>query len=326
MRKVLAGWVWVALLQGAGPALAFEVVDTDQAAVTMPGMTRAFVDPALQVLPQIESDSAVGVQSGQSLRAFKGRYKGDWTIRWDRRSDRPNLIQGSGVPLLPGHAGADASTSAQASTVPVELDAVVAAVEGFRKEVEPLLRLDGIDLRLDRQRSASFGADPDRWFVNLAQYHQGLPVRGAYAYFRIVHGNVVQFGTQRVAEVDIDVTPAQPREDAWRSALGQLQLAPGASVAEIVEPGELLLLPSAPPAGADRGSYRGPSGRGYAHRLAWRFVYRLAGILATYEMLFDAHTGRIIEVRDLNAYADATVEGGVFLSTNTEPEVSVPLP
>ena len=37
-----------------------------------------------------------------ATRAFFERYSADWDVRWDARSDRPHLIQGRGVPIVPG--------------------------------------------------------------------------------------------------------------------------------------------------------------------------------------------------------------------------------
>jgi len=313
----------MALLAGAAQA----VVEVSDAQPGAPGMTRAFVDASLRVTPQLESAASLPAREQQVLSAFQGRFKGTWEVRWDHRSDRPNLVQGSGIAVLPGSAsGLDAQAFGVAAGAAVELDTAAQALTRFIDEAQPLLRLDGIDLRLDRQRSLPYGEGRTHWFVQFAQYHDGVRVEGAYAFFRVSHGNLVQFGSQRVAEVGIDVTPALSREAAWDAAVAQLQLEPGARIEEIIEPGERVLYPvSADGAGAGT-AFRGAAGSGYAHRLVWRYVYRLAGIRATYELLFDAHANRILEVRDRNAYADATVEGGVFLTTNTEPEVVMPLP
>jgi hypothetical protein len=36
------------------------------------------------------------------LSSFLHQHPGPWEVRWDVRSDRPHLIQGVGIPLVPG--------------------------------------------------------------------------------------------------------------------------------------------------------------------------------------------------------------------------------
>ena len=36
------------------------------------------------------------------LQSLAANFGGSWEVRWDLRANRPHLIQGSGIPLIPG--------------------------------------------------------------------------------------------------------------------------------------------------------------------------------------------------------------------------------
>lgn len=60
--------------------------------------------------------------------------------------------------------------------------------------------------------------------------------------------------------------------------------------------------------------------------MAWKFVFRLPEDAATYEVLFDALRNQVLQVHNLTVSVDATVSGGVYPTTNTDPETVVAFP
>jgi len=283
--------------------------------------------PNLDVTPSLlmdaQRDSAIDARAA----AFKQQAGGSWDVRWDTRGDRPNLLQGSGVPLVPGRGNTLAPAQfGAASAADVSLATVAREARRFIDAQSVLLELDGIDLRLDSERSVAYGKGNTFWSIEFAQYQGDVRVDGAFVFVRIAQGNVVQFGAERIAAVGIGVQPALPREQAFYLAWQELAFPLDTLLAETIEPGELRIYPTAPAGEAAAVAFAGTRGHGYEHVLAWRYVFRVAGNPATWEVLFDAHANRVIGVRDLNDYVDATVSGGVYPTTNTDPETVIPYP
>ncbi|MBA8883804.1 proprotein convertase P-domain-containing protein [Dokdonella fugitiva] len=309
-------------------AFAIQPVTPDQRAAH-PKLQRAFVAPELDVQPELEASETItaGAASRAAVAGFAQRYGGSWDMRWDRRSDRPNLIQGSGIALVPGRGNSlrDADVGLAAGDR-VDLAVVETRLQDFITANADLLKTDGLDFALDPESSIAYGKNDSHWFVEFMQVKDGVRVQGANLFFRIAAGNIVQFGSNAVAPVAIDVQPVSTRENAFDLALRELDFPAGTRVDEIVEPGELLVLPVAPAGEAAKANYFGEAGQGYRHRLAWRFVFRLDGDVTTYQVLFDAHTNRVIEVRDLNDWVNATVTGGIYPTTNSDTEVVRPMP
>lgn len=313
----------------SSPAPAIQPVEPGQGLHTK--LSRPFIAPELQVQPDLEPSLQLAagayVPMKNGVAGFLQRQGGRWELRWDRRSDRPNLIQGSGVPLLPGKGNSlTAAGLGLAAGATIDLAVVETRLRDFIAGNEELLQTRGLDFRLDPASSTAYGDGDTHWFVEFAQYAGGVRVDRANLFFRISHGNIVQFGEELVAPVAIDTRPSITRTDAFDAAWRELAFPAGTRIVQTREPGELVLLPMAL-SGEQRGeTYAGPTGAGYAHRLAWRFVFRVDDDDATYEVLFDAHAGSIVEVRNLAAYADATVTGGIYPTTNTDPEVIEPMP
>ena len=315
------------LIMLAPIATAIQPVTPDQNA--QPKLTRAFLAPELNVQPELEA--TVGLNAGVSphagVSAFVQRNGGQWEMRWDRRADRPNLVQGSGIALIPGRGNQlDMASLGLAASDSIDLAVVETRLRDFIEANSDLLKTDGLDFRLDPQGSIPYGDGHSHWFIELAQMKNDVPVRGANLFFRISHGNIVQFGSHLVAPVEIDTQPVSTRANAFDLAVQELGFPAGTTIETIVEPGELQLLPVTPAGEEAQPNYFGATGAGYAHRLAWRFVFRVNDDVTTYQILFDAHSNRVIEVSNLTVNADATVTGGIYPTTNTDPEIVVPMP
>ncbi|HJU41072.1 MAG TPA: hypothetical protein VJ724_15995, partial [Tahibacter sp.] len=312
-------------LVAAAPALAIAPVEDSgplpESSSKRP--VRAFVADALDVLPSLSASNAEATR----VAPFQARYGGTWEVRWDDRGDRPNVVQGSGVPLIPGRGN---TLSPQAFGVAreseIDLGTVAGAARRFVDANADLLATDGIELVLDADRSVVAGGDAPVWFLEFGQYANGVRVDGAFVYVRVAQGNVVQFGAERVGDVAIDTTPALTREAAFQRAWDELGFPAGTSVGDFLEPGALRIYPTQPAGGASGEAYRGVKGAGYAHVLAWRYVFRLAGDDATWQLVVDAKTNRVIDARDLTVNVDAHVSGGIYPTTNSDTEVVVDFP
>ncbi len=304
--------VLIALL--AMPALAVapprEVMDT--------AGKYGFSTPALHVQPSLETvPLKAGAASGKpGLDRFMDKHSSEWEVRWDRRGDRPHLLQGAGIALVPG-----AGNQLKAAGRELTLADVESAIRGFMATGD-VLGVEGFDLRLDTQASAVSGQNRHFWNVELQQYHDGLPVAGAKAFFRLSHGNLIQLGTERLAAVKIDTRPsvdARAAFDEARRALGLEQ-----PIREMTDSGSLLIHPVMAEDGQLGELYAGAPGDGYRHRLVWRYIFFVEGDEHRYQILADAHTGEVLEYLDLTYFAQVT--GDVYPTTNTDPLVTVGFP
>ncbi|WP_386069199.1 PKD domain-containing protein [Tahibacter sp. UC22_41] len=296
-----------------------------------PKLSRPFLAPELHVTPTQEASVMLGSEPSRTYGAampFQQRYGGTWEMRWDRRADRPNLIQGSGVALIPGRGNSLTlqSMGLRASET-VDLAVVEARLLDFVAANADLFKTDGLEFTLDTNSSVAYGKDNTHWFVEFAQLKNGVPVKGANLFFRIAHGNIIQFGSNRVAPVTVDTIPVSSREKAFDMALGELAFPAGTKIVEWLQTGTLELLPAAPERSLERETaYAGIAGAGYVHRLAWHYTFRVNDDATTYDVLVDAKTNRVIEVNDLTLNVSAVVDGGVFETVNTLPEVVKPMP
>ncbi|MCP4654589.1 MAG: hypothetical protein GY856_04115, partial [bacterium] len=288
-----------------------------------PGSTE-FSTPAFRVSPALEIYE-VGSTRAYSLGAvpdFFAGYSERWEVRWDVRSDRPHLIQGVGIPLLPGR-GNDLRREELGLSQARDLGLrdVEGLLHGFMAEQSGLLGISQIDLRLDPERSLVYGANDYLWLMEFQQFHEGVPVERAKVFFRVNHGNIIQFGTSHVADVEIDTTPTVNRLRALRSGLKAV----GASRPSwMVDRGSLKIYPTMGDDEKPAEAYLGANGMGYQHRLVWEFVFRLEGDDHAYKLVVDAHSGKVLEYLDLARFA--TVQGDVYPVTNTDPLETVGFP
>ena len=284
------------------------------------------VSPSLRTLRGSEAESLAFLQAtaaGEGLQSMMRDSSPDWEIHWDARADRPHLVQGAGYPILPG--AGNLMTHAEVGRYgerTLELADVERLVRGFIDRYPGLLRVDPRTLRLDPTRSG--GAGNGRvWFVELQQFHRGVPVEGASVFFRINNGNLVQFGADRIGDVRVKMVPRSDRPRVFRQLLRKLGIR-SSELSEIVNAGTLKIHPALTPGERPGHAFRGRPGAGYAHRLVWEFVFRRVDDPTTYKAVVDAHSRELLQILDLNRYAE--VKGGVYPTTNTDPETVVGFP
>ncbi|HEV8581392.1 MAG TPA: hypothetical protein VGX68_20185 [Thermoanaerobaculia bacterium] len=282
--------------------------------------------PDLEVQPSLEIQ-ARGSQKAlenPALQRFFVFHSDEWEVRWDQRSNRPNLIQGAGIPLLPGSGNnlraADLKLTPGAGARAAE---VGARLRAFMDEFPELLGTANFDLRLDAGSTVNVGEEKQLWFVEFQQFHRGVPVEGAKVYFRINNGNIVQFGTERVAEVRTGVRPRIDRVAALAAAVRFLGFRPN-EIQEIRNPGTLKLVPALTAGERPGEKFVGAPGSGYRHYLVWELEFRRAGDTAVYQAQVDAKSGEVLSLVDRTSYAQVT--GGIYPTTNTDPETVVGFP
>lgn len=317
-------------LASVSPAVAIDVrrPATDPGVRVAPG----YAAPELIVTPALvtyDANAALAAAPADALQRFFAEHSSNWEVRWDQRNARPHLIEGVGLPLLPGagntltpdSAGLDAARA-------LDLRDVERLVRDLLARYPELFRVSPGDLRLDPRRSAIL--DGGRLiYVELQQTHAGVPVEGASLYFRIRHGNLVQFGADTLAEVGVRAVPSRSRDQAFDALLSATGLP--VSQLNVSDRGTLKLLPMLTAGERPGEAFEGQAGRGYAHVLAWEFRFTRAGDVASYHALVDARTGRLLRFEDENRTADAVrvpnqVVGGVYPQTNTDTETVMGFP
>ena len=287
-----------------------------------------FGSPLLEVQPSLEIQAHGSRKSlaNPALQRFFAFQSDEWEVRWDTRAERPNLIQGVGIPLLPGRGNKLALADLKLAHAggPTVAD-VEAKLRAFLADFPELLNVAGFDLRLDARSTVNAGDDKQLWSVEFQQFHRGVPVEGAKVYFRINNGNIVQLGADRVVEVR---TGAKPRIDR-AAALAAVVHALGFQVDEIqkiTNPGTLKFVPALTAGEQPAETYKGAAGGGYRHLLVWEVEFRRAGDPVTWQAKVDARSGQILSIVDANDYVAAQVSGGIYPVTNSDPEVVRPLP
>jgi hypothetical protein len=227
----------------------------------------------------------------------------DWNVTWDTRSNRAHLVQGPGVEWSTG--GKWVSPKAGG----LQLDDVAAQARAFMSDNTDLFNIDQADLVLDESQSGTFGDRDQLTFVTFQQIYEGLDVEGATVFFRLNSGKLRSFGTVRVAELNLNTRANVDKADALQRVLDHAGFLAG-DVTELLNDGELKIVPTLPPGNSAGHAYVGAPGNGYRHALVREISFRRVGDAATYGALVDARSGRVLELVDQNDYA--TVKGGVM--------------
>ena len=287
--------------------------------------SRELSSPGLDAQPSLVTvrRAASGATRGE-LQRFLAEHSSQWEIRWDTRSDRPNLVQGAGVPVLPGRGNtltrSRVGLSGQGAVTVSDVERVLRA---FMDDYPELFGIAQEELVLNPRSTVNVGERGEIWLVEFQQVHDGVPVEGANVYFRINNGNLIQFGTDRIADVKTATRPSVNPEEAFAATLDALA-SDVSEVSEILSAPELKLLPMLPNGEIPGDAYHGAPGNGYQHALAWELVFRKVDDPTTWRSWVNAHNGKVLQLVDLNAYAQVT--GGIYPQTNTDAEVVRGLP
>lgn len=247
-------------------------------------------------------------ETDASLLDFRARHGGEWHARYDSRTGRPVLVWGSGAPLVPGR-GNTLSSPANPS-----LEDLERLVREILREARGLHGVADSDLRLQPARSGSY-QNGRVWYVDFDRLVRGTPVTGSRVFARVVEGNLVQLGFDRVFESPVnDQQQILTRELAL--ARGLAALGGGGPGDRVVNEGELRFE-----------SRVAASGRAYELVPVWHIALQKSGRHETWQALLDGVTGAPIEVFDGNDYgASGRVFGMVNPRTIGDTEIQVPFP
>ena len=302
----------------------FAITPPQETDITKNGTAEAISSPALKVAPSLETlePGSEKAFAHSELQAFFAKHSSDWKVSVDSRNNLPHLIQGKGIPLIPGKGNNLSRQGLKVShSGELELDDVAGLLRQFMKQNAGLVETSDQELRLDRERSLGFGPNNYLWSVEFQQFHGGVPVEGAFVFFRINHGNIVQLGANRTSSIDLDVTPAVSDREAFELAAAELGLRD--DIVQRAHRGKLRIYPVLATHEGLGEFYKGGPGFGYQHRLVWQYEYLTANDHA-YRILTDAHSGEILEYIDTTLYA--SIQGDIYPVTNTDPLVTVDFP
>ena len=268
----------------------------------------AVASPAVRSLPEFEADA--GLTAGASpvvtrWTSFRADAPAErWSVWVDARSGAPALVQGEGIPWIPGSGNQLASAAAPT------LDSLADSLKTYVRDNRALFVADDAELVLNREGSGAM--TPDLWQIVFDRTVGGVPVTGDGYVFSISHGNLVSFGAPRWSPVTASPVPTL---DAG-AAFARLRTYLGLGKTEFVslyETGTLAFTPMTA-AGTDGDTYTGAVGAGYRAALTWRFSFGFGDDAATWVGLVDAHTGAVLALYDDTKYAQ--LKGGVFPFSN----------
>lgn len=328
--------VATALLLAAGVPLASTILS---AAINVPEGERS-LPPALQealagldlerydVRPQ---PMGYGFDAAQvELRGWQGfrdRHGREWRVEVDARTRVPLLISGQGIPWVPGSGNqlenvplAPSVTARDRRLTLADLDVVASA---FMERNRALMGIVPDALVFDEDRSVGLGRNGRFWSLRyqavLRDPELGLiPVRGAYVFFRVSQGNLIQFGNHLAVKPEgIDTGGIIGHEDAASRARELMEGVDAARIegaAEKLDQGDPSL--QVVPLNAPDGSLD--------HQLVRSIL--VGSDQFAFELWFDAHSGKLVYALNRLLHADALVRGGIYPVTNTDPEVLRGLP
>jgi hypothetical protein len=268
--------------------------------------------PSEPIVPLAEAAGVAPAGVTSAWQRFVREAAAEWGASVDRRSGEIAVVSGAGLPWIEGGREGD-----------------LARLEGLARELlarhGALLGVDPGSVRLNAGRSGQLA--PHLWAVDFDVVVGETPIEGTRVVFRINNGRLIQFGTENLPSPGASApAPVLDREAARKVV--DLYLGggtPGGFTAddEFLDGGSLHLIPIN--LDVDKGqqrSYLPGKGRGLAR--VWQFIFRRKGVTGTFRARVDAATGELLELQDINRYAQAT--GGVASDIAAGTEVTRPMP
>ncbi len=259
--------------------------------------------PAPRPLAAVETELSAATRA--AVDAFHAAAGPEWSFYVDRRSGAMALVEGSGLPWI---------TSGTASLAQLE-----AKARQLMAAHPQLFGVAGSQLVLEPRASRNFGETGQFWQIAFRQVVGGVPVEASRVVFRVSHGNLVQFGVNRVAPGLAAAAPALSAAQA-KAALATF-LGGLVSGDQFVQNGMLGWVLRGT---GDEVGYTGPLGAGWEPALVYRFLFTRPGSLGTWLALVDAGNGAVLRFVDANEYA-SVAKGSALTRTNcTDPGDCVP--
>ncbi|HYU33692.1 MAG TPA: hypothetical protein VEW48_16185, partial [Thermoanaerobaculia bacterium] len=267
---------------------------------------RLSVSEPIESLDDFQSSVSSATQDGWA--AFRLGRSVEWRAAIDKRTAMIAVAEGGGIGWIPGRGnnltGADIGAGQGRN---VDLPLMEQIARNFMPQVAGILGINPGDLAVSRGRSGQPASHV--WFVDFNVVREGLVVEGARVVFRVNNGNLVQFGTENLPSPGAAVPPTVlSKEQALSVVAGYV----GGLNADdqILDAGSLHLLPAnvSDPRFAD--GFELGKGRGLAK--VWQIIFHRDGVMGTWQARVDAATGELLSFADVNDYATAQANGGVF--------------
>jgi hypothetical protein len=283
----------------------------------------AYVEESLQphtaAEPFDEAEATLEPTVREGWAKFRLDAPGEWKAHVDKRNGRIDFAEGAGIPWVPGRGNnlrAEDIAQLLGSKKKPDLATMDGIARGTLQRVAHLLGVNGKTLKLNAGRSGQ--PAEHLWFIDYDVEIDGLLVEGARVVFRVNNGNLIQFGTENIPPGHVRAPKAKlTREQALAAVADYIG---GFHASDtFLEGGVLRLLPTRERDARFNDGFEQGKGRGLL--AAWQFVFVRDGSLATWRARVDAVTGKVIDFRDINEYAQAT-GGARILGTST----NLPMP
>ncbi|HKI01094.1 MAG TPA: hypothetical protein VKK31_03865 [Thermoanaerobaculia bacterium] len=293
------------MLSLSNPVAAQKIKD-DNNASPLDGL--AFISDRLNaptlLEPLDDAQSALDAEVRTGWDTFRLGASNAWKAHVDRRTGRVEFAEGDGIAWIPGRGNKlttdDIAAVLNGKKVP-DLSTLESIARGFLPRVSRILGVDPRSLVLNQGRSGKPAEHV--YFVDFDVVLGGVPVEGARVVFRVNNGNLIQFGTENLPSA-LSRTPATKlsREQALAALEGFVG---GFSAADtFVDAGSLRLLTVGTTDSRFGDGFAFGKGRGLA--TAWQFIFRRQGDNGTWRARVDGVTGEVLDLVDINHYAQAT--------------------
>ncbi len=320
MRSYLRAFPAILILLGSlglSPAIAQvikEPVDPLDALVLL----AEDIEPGQSVTPLESVEGELDAETRDGWNEFRQGAGGAWKAYVDRRSGKVEVVEGSGLPWIPGRGNnlKAADVAGLAGKSRPDLSVLDGIARGQAQKLARALGIDPKSLVLNQGRSGS--PSDHLWFVDYDVTRDGIVVDGARVVFRVNHGNLIQFGTENLPPLHGPSPRIRVSRDEALAALAAYLGGLDEETDKLIDAGSLHLLPVAVEDSPGRGF---AFGKGRGLRAVWQFTFRRDDSLGTWRGRVDATTGEMVELKDVNHYAQAT-GGAKILGAST----NLPMP
>jgi len=262
--------------------------------------------------------------TSNAVQQFLNANGGEWRAYIDLRRGVPSLLEGKGIPFLPGLSnnlswnsfGADCSSI---QCIPKEK--VETLARNFLEQYQGLFPVRQDELVLDPD-----GTVPVWESIYLIRFQwvmDGIPVERASIYFIINNGGLIQISSKRIAPIYLNTTPTLTKQDAWLILDRYLGKNSVTNDDVIVDAGSLSIIPTTKK-GMDTFKYSGTIGSMADYRLVYKIAFRRSGLDGTWEASIDAHSGELLRFVDINRYG--RIHGGAKTSDGVPMDEDRPFP
>jgi hypothetical protein len=276
------------------------------------------------VEPLDNVQSAVAQATQAAWSTFRLSAPVEWRAAVDQRHGLIALAEGGNIAWIPGK-GNNLSLDNLALVLKpgskkIDLSTLEAIARNYLPKVAGLLGVDPKSLVLNLARSGQPSGHV--WFVDFDVVQGGQAIEGARVVFRVNNGNLIQFGTENLPAPG-SVVPAVKVTSAQALAAVAKYIGGFSSSDTFRDNGSLHLVPANIPSTRSADGFDFGAGRGLAK--VYQFVFHRDGVMGTWQARVDATTGEVLELADINEYAQAT--GGIFQnSPTTGSEIVRPMP